>query len=49
MGFLIEHLRDVYPADEMFSGPFIKVSLLLWYLLQVATARLFTSLKPLPF
>lgn len=50
MCFLIERFREVYPADEMVSRPFIKVSL--WYLLQVATARLFmafTSLKPLLF
>lgn len=52
VSLLTEHFRGVYPADEMVSGPFIKVSLLLWYLLQVATVRLFTAFtspKSLPF
>lgn len=52
MCFPFEHFREVYPACEMVSGPLIKVSLLLRYLLQVAAVRLFrpfTNLKALVF
>lgn len=40
--FSIGHFREVYPTCVMVSGPLIKVSLLLWYLLQMAAARLLT-------